>query len=395
MPPIAKILTIEDERTIRSGLAAYLEDSGYEVLQAENGDVGLAIFRRDRPDVILCDLRLPGIDGLDILSTVTEESPETPVIVVSGVGQIADAVQALKRGAWDFIAKPIHDMGMLENAIKRVLERGELLQQNRIYRETLESLNRDLVQALKQYEEDQEAGRKMQFQLLPPDNQTFGEYTFTRRLYPSTYLSGDFVDYAPIDAHNLGFYMADVSGHGAASAFVTVMLKTLTAQYRDAYLRDGDMTILQPQQLLQRLDQDVRKQKLDKHLTIFYAVIDTRRQVMRYSSGGQLPYPILFDGTQTRTLVCRGRPVGLFEDSRFQTHEISISQPWVLLLVSDGILDLLTEGTLQEKHEMLCQRLEEANTSLHTLSATLGLETSPRLPDDVALLMVSRSTNNG
>ena len=84
-------------------------------------------------------------------------------------------------------------------------------------------LNRELRQTLKYLEQDEKAGRRIQFQLLPEDNRTFGGYTFRRRLYPSTYLSGDFVDYFPIDDRHVGFYMADVSGHGAASAFVTVI----------------------------------------------------------------------------------------------------------------------------------------------------------------------------
>ena len=100
MDPTARILTIEDEPGIRDGIVAYLEDSGFEMLQARDGRTGLAVFREQSPDVVLCDLRLPGLDGLELLSVITSESPETPVIVVSGVGLIGDAVQALKRGAF-------------------------------------------------------------------------------------------------------------------------------------------------------------------------------------------------------------------------------------------------------------------------------------------------------
>ena len=104
--------------------------------------------------------------------------------------------------------------------MRRVIEHAELQRQNREYRKHLETLNRELRQTLKYLEQDEKAGRRIQFQLLPEDNRTFGGYTFRRRLYPSTYLSGDFVDYFPIDDRHVGFYMADVSGHGAASAFV-------------------------------------------------------------------------------------------------------------------------------------------------------------------------------
>ena len=81
----AKILTIEDEPPIRDSIVAYLEDSGFTMLEANDGPSGLEIFRNEHPDVVLCDLRLPGMDGLEVLSTITAESPETPVIIVSGV----------------------------------------------------------------------------------------------------------------------------------------------------------------------------------------------------------------------------------------------------------------------------------------------------------------------
>ena len=99
MSATARILTIEDQPAVRSGMAAYLEDSGFEMLQADNGNTGLELFRRESPDVVLCDLRLPGTDGLDVLSAIAGESPETPVIVVSGAHLLGDAVQALRRGA--------------------------------------------------------------------------------------------------------------------------------------------------------------------------------------------------------------------------------------------------------------------------------------------------------
>ena len=76
MTETAKILTIEDESPIRKGIVAYLEDSGFTMLEANDGPSGLEIFRREGPDVVLCDLRLPGIDGLEVLATITTESPD-------------------------------------------------------------------------------------------------------------------------------------------------------------------------------------------------------------------------------------------------------------------------------------------------------------------------------
>jgi sigma-B regulation protein RsbU (phosphoserine phosphatase) len=395
IPAAARILTIEDESPIRDGIVAYLEDSGFTMLQANDGPAGLEIFRREHPDVVLCDLRLPGMDGLDILSTITAESPETPVIVVSGVSLLNYAVQALKRGAWDYVTKPIQDMAVLESAVRRVIEHAELLRQNREYREHLETLNRELTQTLKQLQEDEEAGRRIQFQLLPEDRRSFGGYTFRRRLYPSMYLSGDFVDYFTIDDRHVGFYMADVSGHGAASAFVTVMLRTLMIQYRDALWQSIDDSILHPQQTLQRLNRELCRQKLDKHLTLFYAVIDLERNSMLYSNGGQFPYPLHYDGYAVRSLECPGRPLGLFEDAEYRVWQHYLPQECVLLLVSDGVLELMPEDTMLKKYTTLLMGTQGMDQVVDEMTAGLDVLADKHLPDDIAFLVMSRNRSDG
>jgi response regulator RpfG family c-di-GMP phosphodiesterase len=133
------ILTVDDDEFVREILAAYLEDSGFSVLQAENGRTGLETFRQEKPDLVMLDLRMPEMDGLEVLSHIIEESPDTPVILVSGMGTIGDAIKALKLGAWDYIAKPIHDMGVLEHAVNKALERAEFLEEKKRYSEHLEA----------------------------------------------------------------------------------------------------------------------------------------------------------------------------------------------------------------------------------------------------------------
>ncbi len=135
---IKTVLTVDDDEFVRDVLAAYLEDSGYKVLQAENGRLGLETFRREAPDLVMLDLRMPEMDGLEVLGLITQESPDTPVILVSGMGTIGDAIKALKLGAWDYVAKPIHDMGVLEHAVNKALERAEFIEQKKKYQEHLE-----------------------------------------------------------------------------------------------------------------------------------------------------------------------------------------------------------------------------------------------------------------
>ncbi len=147
------ILTIEDDQLVRKAITAYLQRLGYLVLQATDGEEGLEIFRRAHPDLVLTDLRLPKLDGMALLSTIQKESPDTPVIIVSGMGTLEDAIKALKLGARDYVTKPITDMGLLEHAAARALERVRLIKENRRYQSFLEEevqkKNAELQQAQK------------------------------------------------------------------------------------------------------------------------------------------------------------------------------------------------------------------------------------------------------
>ena len=158
-----KILAIDDEPVIRDSIASYLEDSGFKVLQAGDGQAGLALFRSETPDLILLDLRMPEMDGLAFLETLQQEAAETPVIVVSGTGVLQDAIEALRAGAHDFVTKPILDMAVLEHAIQNALERARLRQENQRYRQHLEEeIERRTADLLERTRELEASNRQLQ-----------------------------------------------------------------------------------------------------------------------------------------------------------------------------------------------------------------------------------------
>jgi len=133
-----KILTIDDEYIIRETISDYLEDKGYDIVEAENGRIGIEVFKAEKPDLVLVDLRMPEMDGLEVLSELRNESPQTPVIMVSGTGILHDAIEAIRKGAWDYVSKPIQDMAVLDYAVKKSLERALLIRENETYKEGLE-----------------------------------------------------------------------------------------------------------------------------------------------------------------------------------------------------------------------------------------------------------------
>jgi len=146
----AKILVIDDEAAIRQSFADYLEDREFVVLTAENGRIGLELLEREQPLLVLVDLRMPEVDGLEVLRRGQELAPDMPKIVVSGANRINEVVEALRLGAWDYLIKPVRDLSILGHAVVKSLEKAQLLHENRSYQEHLETLVRERTAELEQ-----------------------------------------------------------------------------------------------------------------------------------------------------------------------------------------------------------------------------------------------------
>jgi len=125
-----RILVIDDERAIRNTLKEVLEYENYEVDIAEDGETGLRLFDSNNYDAVLCDIKMPRMDGVEVLQKINEITDNTPVIMISGHGNIDTAVDAIKKGAFDFLEKPV-ELNRVLITIKNALERSTLIVQTR------------------------------------------------------------------------------------------------------------------------------------------------------------------------------------------------------------------------------------------------------------------------
>jgi len=386
----AHVLIIDDDRGIRDMLALYLRSRSYRVATAGDGAGGLAACREAVPDLVMCDLRMPGLDGLSVLSHLSRDFPELPVIIVSGTAEVGDAIQALRLGAWDYVTKPILDLAVLDHALTRALERARLLAENRAYRERLEATNAQLEQSLRQLEADEAAGRRIQFTLLPRRRVCFGALECSRFLKTSSFLSGDFSDYFTIDERRFAFYIADVSGHGVSSAVITVMLKSMVGRHLENHHHYGEDIILQPALLLRDLNRQLLEGSHGKYLTMFYGVIDLGEMSMTCANGGQFPFPLLFDGRDTRWLGGRSPPVGLFEEADYHDETVEVGRRFALTLFSDGVQEMLAEQDLESRKARLYRAASASNHDAAAMARSLGIEEDSMAPDDASILVVRR-----
>ena len=138
MPEQTTLLYIDDDKTILKMVGGFFEEFGYTVFRAEDGELGLEAFHTHRPDIVLVDLRMPKVDGFQVLETITKDSPDTPVIVISGEGQMADVIQALRLGAWNYHTKPIDNLALIKHTVEQALEKAKLTKENKAYQKGLE-----------------------------------------------------------------------------------------------------------------------------------------------------------------------------------------------------------------------------------------------------------------
>ena len=127
---MAKILVIDDERSIRNTLKDILEFEKHQVTLAENGKQGLEAALNNVFDLIFSDIKMPEMDGIELLGHLTEKDIEAPIIMISGHGNIETAVECIKKGAFDFIEKPI-DLNRLLVTVRNALERNNLVTESK------------------------------------------------------------------------------------------------------------------------------------------------------------------------------------------------------------------------------------------------------------------------
>ncbi len=131
---MARILLIDDEKAIRHALRDILEHEKHEVDEAEDGASGLEKAKKGRFDVVLCDIKMPKMDGLEVLEKITAHNGDLPVVMISGHGTIDTAVEALKKGAFDYIQKP-PDISRILVTVRNALDRGSLVKETKVLRQ--------------------------------------------------------------------------------------------------------------------------------------------------------------------------------------------------------------------------------------------------------------------
>ncbi|PKH55686.1 two-component system response regulator [Shewanella sp. Choline-02u-19] len=266
------ILFVEDDPVFRKIVTAFLESRGAIIIEADDGELGLNCFKKQDFDVVLADLSMPNLGGLEMLKAMNKYRPGTPSIIISGNQAMSNVVDALRNGASDYLVKPVADLYLIENAIQECLN-GSLEESLQI--DELESLSyMELNQNLELLEQSEEAAKSVQQQLFPPSRIEYSKAAIDYSLFNTNEVSAHFIDTAMLDDSHIMMYMAHFQPHDNRAAFASVLLKSFVNHKLKRYQNKLSTVIAEPFNMLSYLNDRMLKSGLDIYVDMTYVVIN-------------------------------------------------------------------------------------------------------------------------
>ena len=330
------LLVLDPDIAMAEGLCQQLTDLGFHTVATTQTRVAEELCAQGGAEVlIVCGAAPP------------DPVPEVP----AGVGlvfasrdtlDLSTTLHCMRQGMHDCWQLPEADE-VLKSLVDALLSREQML---------LNQVGAELLDMRHELEADQRAGQYIQMGMLPESPATLGELELSHRIAPSLFLSGDFIDYFELDDARTVFYVADVSGHGASSAFVTVLLKNFSTRLQSD-LRDQNA--VDPASVLAWINEQLISQHMNKHVAMFLGYIDQRAGTLSYANAAQFPPALLLTGSRLVSLEQKGKPLGLFANAAYETQRVDFPLGARLLVFSDGVLDLIVGDGLAEKEEKLRQ----------------------------------------
>jgi sigma-B regulation protein RsbU (phosphoserine phosphatase) len=374
---LSAILVVDDSKFNRDVLCHYLTQRGYTATAAADGSQALEMIARGGFDLVLLDIIMPVVNGLEVLRTLRQRfsAAELPIIMTTGMGQSEDIVRALELGANDYVTKPL-DVAVVAARIRTHLSLRNSVQQIRDLEERLSRRNRELEAANAQLEatnsllarahdhmrRDLIAAAKVQEAFLPRSPIQLPGLNAAWTLRPCEELAGDSLNILRLDADHVGIYVLDVSGHGIAAALlaVTVTHALSAGSSGGSLLVQSSETarvprVLAPAEVVERLNlQFPCDPETGRFFTIIYGVINLKTRELCYASAGHPHGLYLGRSTAPMFLESTGLPVGL--GGSYQQHMIRLNPGDRLYLYTDGI----TEATNRDGHNFGRERLRQA-----------------------------------
>ncbi|MDE0008067.1 MAG: SpoIIE family protein phosphatase [Gammaproteobacteria bacterium] len=367
------ILVMDDDDSVASPLIHHLCELGYEAVAPAKAVVAFA-ESLDEAQAVLCSFNGSWPRRLEAVRAIARGVPV--LMTAPQMPPAEDLLAAVRAGADDFVIWPAG--------------RGEL--DERIRANTADrrpgATDPALVRFQADLERDQRAGRQVQRAMLPTNPMVISGYRLSHQVRSSLLLSGDFVDYFRITDRQFLFYVADVSGHGASSAFLTVVLRNLSRRLRREFHPRGNGA--DPANMLVALNGDILDYEIDKHVAMFMGVVDVEDHTLTYANAGHFPHPVYIGADGGEFLAATGKPLGLFLQVSYRTRTVPFGVGDHVVVFSDGVLDAMDAPSLTAKEECLVECAVRRAPDIDAMWGAAGVRDATPGPDDMTCLVVSR-----
>jgi len=243
------------------------------------------------------------------------------------------------------------------------------------------------AQHFKDLQRDQRAGRHVQMGMLPPSPMAIDQYRLRHQIWPSLMLSGDFVDYFEISAGHFAFYVADVAGHGASSAFVTVLLKNFSRRLRREF---APSMLNHPGEILNWLNSELLDNGIDKHVAILCGTVNTTTNRLELANAGHFPPAILIRPGSAAFVEQPSKPAGLFTDVDYHSDSIDLAAGDALMVVSDGLFEHLAGNDLVQHEHLILSAARQCDKDSARFWQLLGCDPETASADDITWFLLTR-----
>ena len=378
-----KLLVVDDNEMNRDMLSRRLSRRGNTVTTAENGQIALDLIEQNSYDVILLDIMMPGISGIDVLKTLRQSylPADLPIIMATAKSENEDIIEALKLGANDYVTKPL-DFPVVLARVNTQL--------------TLKYSQDALKSAHDRMKRDLNAAAEIQQTLLPYNLPKMDSIEIAWEFHPCDELAGDFLNIFKLNENELGIYVMDVMGHGVPAALLSFSVSrnlSPLAGSDSIVLKSGEVSPVSPVKVLTRLNTLYPFQASNnRFFTLLYGILDIRDGQFRYAIAGH-PGPLIISSDQSiQDLSENSFPVGIVEDADFQESTIKLNPGDRMYLYSDGITEETNEVEDQFEISRLQESLKEGRSSTidksidQTVDAIISWHGSEHLSDDLSMI---------
>ena len=309
--PGLRILVVEDEAVFRHSLVSYLARDGATVFQAEDGIEGLSAAAIYHPDVVLCDLNMPNMDGCEVIACLSARYPQLPVIVISAQSNMEAVARALRAGARDYLLKPFESFSLVERSIEQCLNGSSARVQQL-----------ELMAHMDYFSAHDRAASRLLAGLKPPGLQEWGPWQVTFKGLGQLFIPDTF----KVEDKLLVLVM-ELPIMGMDAAFCGALVRSLmNVPYRQ-FQQNESRLLSQPHRLLDYLNHQLMESGLRHSFAMAALLFDQQDGLVFANAGLTSPHWLM---------RCGGLPLGLMRSSHYPLHKRSWHEPFDLQFRSDS-----------------------------------------------------------